>query len=183
MKTTKNLFVLTALFVIASKAIAAPFVWTIPQTAMADGSTISGSFTYDSAATPPLSAVNIVKTAPDGQTYSTVGGSDANYIRAAAGTGSSVPAIYLTVSGIPASGGTFTKSVGSIGIGVCNQTSGCLNVSGVNGGYIANIGSVTYTSQSPQVTPAAIPTLSEWGMIFMASLMAMFGIRIMRRSK
>jgi hypothetical protein len=32
-------------------------------------------------------------------------------------------------------------------------------------------------------TPTAIPTLSEWGMIFMASLMAMFGIRRMRRSK
>ena len=32
-------------------------------------------------------------------------------------------------------------------------------------------------------TPAAIPTLSEWAMIFMASLMAMFGIRRMRRSK
>lgn len=32
-------------------------------------------------------------------------------------------------------------------------------------------------------TPAAIPTLGEWAMIFMASLMAMFGIRRMRRNK
>jgi hypothetical protein len=32
-------------------------------------------------------------------------------------------------------------------------------------------------------TPAAIPTLGEWAMIFMASLMAMFGIRRMRRIK
>jgi YVTN family beta-propeller protein len=31
--------------------------------------------------------------------------------------------------------------------------------------------------------PAAIPTLGEWAMIFMASLMAIFGIRRMRRSK
>ena len=31
--------------------------------------------------------------------------------------------------------------------------------------------------------PVAIPTLGEWAMIFMASLMAMFGIRRMRRSK
>lgn len=35
---------------------------------------------------------------------------------------------------------------------------------------------------SPAVA-AAIPTLSEWAMIFMASLMAMFGIRRMRRNK
>ena len=32
-------------------------------------------------------------------------------------------------------------------------------------------------------TPAAIPTLGQWAMIFMVSLMAMFGIRRMRRSK
>ena len=30
--------------------------------------------------------------------------------------------------------------------------------------------------------PAAIPTLSEWAMILMASLMGIFGIRRMRRS-
>lgn len=38
---------------------------------------------------------------------------------------------------------------------------------------------VNFTSAAP----AAIPTLSEWAMIFMASLMAMFGIRRMRRNK
>jgi hypothetical protein len=32
-------------------------------------------------------------------------------------------------------------------------------------------------------SPASIPTLSEWAMLFMASLMAMFGIRRMRRNK
>ena len=40
-------------------------------------------------------------------------------------------------------------------------------------------------SFSAPATPVAapIPTLSEWAMIFMASLMAMFGIRRMRRNK
>ncbi len=33
----------------------------------------------------------------------------------------------------------------------------------------------------PNAAPAAIPTLGEWAMIFMASLMAMIGIRRMRR--
>lgn len=36
---------------------------------------------------------------------------------------------------------------------------------------------------APPAEPTAIPTLGEWAMIFMASLMAMFGIRRMRRSK
>lgn len=43
--------------------------------------------------------------------------------------------------------------------------------------------SSTFVPNAAPVTPAAIPTLSEWAMIFLASLMAMFGIRRMRRSK
>jgi hypothetical protein len=42
---------------------------------------------------------------------------------------------------------------------------------------------VSAAYELPGSTPAAIPTLGEWAMIFMASLMAMFGIRRMRRSK
>jgi hypothetical protein len=49
----------------------------------------------------------------------------------------------------------------------------------------ANSGSAAFASLtfSAPVAPAAIPTLGEWAMIFLASLMAMFGIRRMRRSK
>jgi hypothetical protein len=42
---------------------------------------------------------------------------------------------------------------------------------------------VCFDDASVAASPAAIPTLGEWGMIFMASLMAMFGIRRMRRNK
>jgi hypothetical protein len=44
-------------------------------------------------------------------------------------------------------------------------------------------GTSAQSSASNVVTLAAIPTLGEWAMIFMASLMAMFGIRRMRRTK
>ena len=143
--------------VIASEAIATPFVWTIPQTTMDDGSTISGSFTYDAAVTPPLSAVNIVKTAPNSQIYNIVGASDAFYIRAAAAVGNSVPAIYININGIPANGGTLTKANGTIGIGLCNQTTGCTNVWSV-GNYISNNASVTYTSQVGPFVTSVLPT-------------------------
>jgi hypothetical protein len=42
---------------------------------------------------------------------------------------------------------------------------------------------VCFDDATVAASPAAIPTLGEWGMIFMASLMAMFGIRRMRRNK
>lgn len=53
------------------------------------------------------------------------------------------------------------------------------------GDSTASSASATFAPSAPPPTPtpAAIPTLSEWAMIFMASLMAMFGIRRMRRSK
>jgi hypothetical protein len=41
---------------------------------------------------------------------------------------------------------------------------------------------LTFTA-APAPAPAAVPTLSEWAMIFMASVMALFGIRRMRRSQ
>ncbi len=48
--------------------------------------------------------------------------------------------------------------------------------------YVENL--IEYlAAPSGSSAPAAIPTLGEWAMIFMASMMAMFGIRRMRRSK
>ena len=53
------------------------------------------------------------------------------------------------------------------------------NATGASNEYIAD----SCSNYMNPPSPAAIPTLSEWGMIFMASLLAMFGIRRMRRSK
>jgi hypothetical protein len=73
------------------------------------------------------------------------------------------------------SGGAYAVTVGTQPTGqTCTVTNGSGNVS-------ANVTNVTLTCTDNPVQP--IPTLGEWAMIFMASLMAMFGIRRMRRTK
>jgi hypothetical protein len=73
------------------------------------------------------------------------------------------------------SGGAYAVTVGTQPTGqTCTVTNGSGTVS-------ANVTNVTLTCTDNPVQP--IPTLGEWAMIFMASLMAMFGIRRMRRSK
>jgi hypothetical protein len=49
-----------------------------------------------------------------------------------------------------------------------------------DGGWL-DLASLVSTASAAPATPAAIPTLSEWAMIFLASLMAMFAIRRVRR--
>jgi hypothetical protein len=41
----------------------------------------------------------------------------------------------------------------------------------------------TFTNTYAQVLPASIPTLSEWSMIFLATLMALVGLVQVRRRK
>jgi hypothetical protein len=73
------------------------------------------------------------------------------------------------------SGGAYAVTVGTQPTGqTCTVTSGSGTVS-------ANVTNVIVTCTTNPAQP--IPTLGEWAMIFMASLMAMFGIRRMRRSK
>ena len=57
-----------------------------------------------------------------------------------------------------------------------------LSASGGTGNEFDNI-TISANYYDPTPSPASIPTLGDWAMIFMASLMAMFGIRRMRRSK
>jgi hypothetical protein len=73
------------------------------------------------------------------------------------------------------SGGAYAVTVGTQPTGqTCTVTNGSGNVS-------ANVTNVSVSCTDKPVQP--IPTLGEWAMIFMASLMAMFGIRRMRRTK
>jgi len=64
-----------------------------------------------------------------------------------------------------------------------NGADGAATSSSPSNGTSGANGSVSFTLSTPVAPPAPIPTLGEWAMIFMASLMAMFGIRRMRRSK
>jgi hypothetical protein len=82
------------------------------------------------------------------------------------------------------SGGAYAVTVGTQPTGqTCTVTNGSGNVSA----NVTNV-SVSCTDNTVQPIPTPnpvqpIPTLGEWAMIFMASLMAMFGIRRMRRTK
>jgi hypothetical protein len=73
------------------------------------------------------------------------------------------------------SGGAYAVTVGTQPTGqTCTVTNG-------TGTASANVTNVSVSCTDNPVQP--IPTLGEWAMIFMASLIAMFGIRRMRRSK
>ena len=78
--------------------------------------------------------------------------------------------------GAGTSGGNGQNGAG--GQANANNCVGGVSTAGASG--VGGSGSVVLTFST---TPAAIPTLGEWAMIFMASLMAMFGIRRMRHSK
>ena len=91
------------------------------------------------------------------------------------GNSTTVNSNNFTFSTAVNSGGAYAVTVGTQPTGqTCTVTNGSGTVS-------ANVINVTVTCTTNPAQP--IPTLGEWGMIFMASLMAMFGIRRMRRSK
>jgi hypothetical protein len=87
---------------------------------------------------------------------------------------------YSAAGGVGGSAGTSSGN-GANGLGGQSNAGTCVGgVSTAGASGAGGSGSVVLTFSA---TPAAIPTLGEWAMIFMASLMAMFGIRRMRRSK
>jgi hypothetical protein len=87
---------------------------------------------------------------------------------------------YSAAGGLSGGAGTSSGN-GANGAGGQSNAGTCVGgVSTAGASGAGGSGSVVLTFSA---TPAAIPTLGEWGMIFMASLMAMFGIRRMRRSK
>jgi hypothetical protein len=103
-----------------------------------------------------------------------------------AGTGSGLPD---TSSGYFATtGGFIYLPTGFVSGGSINASATYLNKSLATLGLTPGTYNVTWSGdtitfivQSASANP--IPTLGEWAMIFMASLMAMFGMRRMRRSK
>ena len=105
-----------------------------------------------------MSLLNSGAVASDGQTYTL-----SQYIA----SGQSEPSVYINLR-LNDPSITFNKIR--------------LSASGGTGNEFDNI-TVSANYYDPTFSPAPIPTLGEWAMIFMASLMAMFGIRRMRRSK
>ena len=161
--------VILGLAIFASSAFAAPVVWTVPSTTLSDGTTFSGTFTFDSSGSPKLTNINLVATGTNPGSYTFLGDPSVDtFGQLAASIASGDKVVFI-------SGGGGSSVL--MGIGSCmTVTSGlCANA--------ISIANTVVTVSSAPATPQSIPTLSEWGMIFMASLLAMFGIRRMRRNK
>lgn len=135
-----------------------------------------GTFSYPAAtpSAPTITAVtagdtngSVTFSAPTSYGGSAITGYTATCISSNGGTSGSLigSASPLTVTGLT-NGKTYTCTVlatNSFGNGPSSTASS------------------TFVPNAAPAAPAAIPTLGEWAMIFMASLMAMFGIRRMRR--
>ncbi len=147
-----------------------------------------GACTATTIVTTPGQTISIV--IGSGQAASGNNGGDGGLAQiSGAGMGSVTLFAGGGTGGIGASGST--PGNGGAG-GAANGSSSCVAGANGNAGFVgafgvlpAGTGAGGYVSLtvSTPVAPAAIPTLGEWAMIFMASLMAMFGIRRMRRSK
>ena len=133
-------------------------------------------------------------TVPGGSINLSIGASGVSAGGSASASGSGVTGT-VTAGG----GGNGTDAVASTpgvgGVGGSGPGASCVNGSaGLNGLVRAGsaspaipgaggYASLSFSPPAPAPVTTAIPTLSEWALIFMASLLAMLGIRRMRRSK
>jgi len=165
------------------------------------------SFTFSTAINSGSSYAVTVGTQPTGQTCTVTNGSgtaSANVTTVAVSCTTNTYTVGGTVTGLAAGqtltllnnagnsttlnangSFTFTNAVNhgsAYAVTVGTQPTGqTCTVTNGTGTASANVSNVTVTCNDNPVQP--IPTLGEWAMIFMASLMAMFGIRRMRSSK
>jgi hypothetical protein len=174
----KKLIGFIAAMLVASSVIAAPVVWIVPPTLLSDGSTVSGTFTYDTS-TSTLSNINITSTGTVAGTFQFPAAAAWLPLamvtqETAIATAGVTRIVSVNISGIPANGGTYTSTIVqngtcfSISIGLCNSFT--------PGGTHAT---VQLSSVSAVATP--VPTLSEYAMLALASLLAMFGAWQMRK--
>jgi hypothetical protein len=201
MQKSKSLNLLKSI-VLVSSLVSAGSTWAVPQlptcvvnysvsnATLSDGGTLNGSWTVDWTQSPPaLTASNLAITGGTagytGHSFPVPGTID-NPLRSI--TSESSGSFYAAT--IKALANTnYIWLMFEINNGVLQYKNGpnYVSVNGISLTFFNNssdVGTATAVGScisSP--TPASIPTLTEWGMIFMASLMAMFGIRRMRRSK
>ena len=102
---------------------------------------------------------------------------------AAAGPAVFVNAGSLTVVNTIASGSTATPGAGGTGQAGHNGTAGTASAESLFS-YMGTVNSAAVVGPSTLlnfVPPAAVPTLSEWGMILFAGLLGCFGLSKTRR--
>ncbi|GKS77670.1 IPTL-CTERM sorting domain-containing protein [Acidovorax sp. SUPP950] len=106
--------------------------------------------------------------------------------------------LWLTGTAPHTTADRFTAAVISGNAGTATHNSGCQTVGTGNSGVTntclvstvtdtsrstANASPVSFSMAAAAVTASPIPTVSEWGLILMASLLGMFGIARLRRQR
>jgi hypothetical protein len=167
---------LISLFVIGN-AYALPMTWNLNGVTLQDSTTLSGSFTYDPD-TSTVTNFNLVTQSAGSFVAKTYDSSAGHTVSATSASDftfyphSSTPYTYVLRI-------RFAQPLSSAGGNILISTGGYASYECLNCAPVREITSGSVNATPP--TPAAIPTLGEWAMIFMASLMAIFAIRRMRR--
>lgn len=168
---------IAVLSLVASSALAAPVEYTIPATNMNNGNVASGTFTFDQT-NSTLSAIHITTTGTNAATFNvscnTIVDSSGEYAcgqaEAVASMGTLV--FLIEVTNLP-------NTIDRMYIGDCNVVVAglCTEID-----IFSSIQAPVVLDGAPEpAAPAAIPTLSEWAMIIMASGMAWFAFGRLRR--
>jgi hypothetical protein len=175
----------------ATSATADPVTWTFQGVTLADGGTVSGSFTYDADAGPngSYSNVNVV----------TAGGSQlpgATYVAVLGGrTGGDSFANAGDVSFVTAGGSAdgqtglfldFNTNLTNAGGNVTINPTLSSEATCLAGGFPCgpNVPGRLVSAGSLQGVPVApVPTLSEWAMIILGSLLALGAMTMIARRR
>jgi len=190
MRTSILVMVTAVLAWAASDALAIPVLWTFSGATYNDGATLTGSFIYD-ADTNTYSAISV--TASGGSTPTLNGAYDFVCTSpCATASPSATGAPFLTVSpssnltGLPVGGlqvtsamtdggGTRTLVTGIKFDATCSNST-CSTSGAPSRSFTA--GTITGTPVAPAVPT---PTLSWWGLIFLATLLGTGGVVVIYR--
>ncbi len=155
--------------------------YSVSNATLADSGIVNGTWTVDWTQSPPaLTAANLAVTGGGnaGLSY-VVPGTINNALQAipSPSTGTFYGANFNATTGSTTMWLMFNVDTGAL---EWKNGSGYFSVGGSPRTYFNAVGDVG-TATASQCAPVSVPTLSEWAMIFMASLLAMIGIRRMRR--
>jgi hypothetical protein len=174
----KRLFAAVALAAsLSAGAVAAkPITWTLNNVQMANGLNLGGSFVYD-ADTNTYSAINVTSTGGRGPftlvspNFAGDSGS-AHFIQAPAAVGQN-GLILNTISPKTNAGGTIALAGGGFFT--------CANAACTAGSYIGGTFATSGTIQGSAAGP--VPTMSEWAMIILGTMLAGGAARYIQRRK
>jgi hypothetical protein len=165
---------------------AAPLVWTLSGVTLADGGSVTGSFTYD-ATTNTYSAINVTTsggTSP-GYTYTAydpnaLGGQKSYFLSAVPNPGlanfEGTPILVIEYGSLTNAGGT-----SSINVISSNSFEGtCLDATCISASIVRFVSAGQVTAPTPP--PPTVPAVSNLGLCGLALLLAAVSSLFLRRT-